>query len=70
MMRSPRAMTDLPFAEYFESLTTEIAPYGNYDTVRVDDREVEDVEAGNAKFTESALSTVTFPGGHMRALRT
>jgi uncharacterized protein YjbI with pentapeptide repeats len=65
----PRDITELPFANFLESMPGELEREARYDSVRLDAREFEDVEAGGCLFLESAFCGVTFTGGSMRRSR-
>src|SRR5690606_10689260 len=49
-MPTPRRRADLPFAGYLEAFEGEPVPSGVYDTLSVDGREFDGVDAGGARF--------------------
>ncbi|MEU9891154.1 pentapeptide repeat-containing protein [Sphaerisporangium sp. NPDC051017] len=66
---TPRELADLPYASYLEPLRGDLEQEGDYNTVHADGTVFEDAEAGNAGFTESVFSSVTFTGGRMQRAR-
>lgn len=69
-MPEPRALADLPFASYLEDHDEEhLEPGGDYNVVRFTDREFPAQTAGNARFSETAMSTVRFTDGSLRRSR-
>lgn len=69
MIRESRALSELPYSNYLDPIRGGLVPYGDYDTVHADGLVFDKVEAGNCRFTESALSMVDFTGGKLRAAR-
>jgi uncharacterized protein YjbI with pentapeptide repeats len=69
-MREPRALADLPYADYLEDHDgRDLAAGGDYNVVHIADREFPGLVAGNARFSESALSGVRFTDGSLRRAR-
>ncbi|GAA1265389.1 pentapeptide repeat-containing protein [Sphaerisporangium rubeum] len=64
-----REFDDLPYARYLEDFSGPLTREGDYDTVHVRDVEFGDVDAGNGRFLESALTSVTFEAGRYRRTR-
>ena len=68
-MTVPRELADLPYSSYL------VAPDGvpvqgdDYDTVHFENMDFSEVQAGNARFTESAFSSVSFGAGLFRRAR-
>lgn len=58
-----RELNDLPYARFLQPLDEDPEPEGDYDCVRVDDREYKEIDVRAARFNESALSRLTFAGG-------
>ncbi|MGW3497387.1 pentapeptide repeat-containing protein [Streptomyces sp. NPDC001020] len=69
MPATPRELADLPYASYLEPLRGDLEWEGDYDTIHADGNTFEEADAGSARFTESAFSSVTFDGGRMRRAR-
>ena len=68
-MKSPRNLTDLPFADELQTVDGDLELEGYYDRVRFDGSSFADADAGGARFMESALTGVTFDGGRLRRSR-
>lgn len=68
-MPAPRELADLPYARHLEPFPGELEREGDYDGVHVDQAVFEDVDAGSARFVESAFTSVAFTGGSMRRAR-
>ncbi|SDQ94796.1 pentapeptide repeat-containing protein [Thermostaphylospora chromogena] len=68
-MPTPRRRADLPFAGYLEAFEGEPVPSGVYDTLSVDGREFDGVDAGGARFVECAFSSVTFTAAKLPRAR-
>ncbi|MCL7021331.1 pentapeptide repeat-containing protein, partial [Vibrio vulnificus] len=65
----PRELTDLPFADHLRPFDGVLEPEANVDTVHLDGLDFDDVPAAGSRFTEAALSSVTFSGGRLRRSR-
>ncbi|GAA2431433.1 pentapeptide repeat-containing protein [Streptomyces macrosporus] len=68
-MPAPRELADLPYAEYLEPFDGRLERERLHDTVHVEGVEFEDADAGLARFTECAFSSVGFVGGRYRRAR-
>ena len=68
-MKSPRNLTDLPFADELHEADGDLELEGYYDRVLFDGSNFADADAGGARFMESALTGVTFDGGRLRRAR-
>lgn len=66
---APRELSELPFAAYLEPFQGELGREAVLDTVHVDGKSFDDVEAGGSRVSESALTSVVFAGGRMRRAR-
>lgn len=66
---APRELADLPFVDYLEKFSGRLQRDETYDTVLFEECDFEEPEAGNARFSESAFSTVTFGSGRVRRAR-
>ncbi|MCC9310077.1 pentapeptide repeat-containing protein [Kitasatospora sp. RB6PN24] len=64
--RAPRDLTDLPYAHRLELFEADLEREGDYEWLHIDGRAFNDIDAGMARFNESALSEVTFTGGRLR----
>ncbi|WP_432927276.1 pentapeptide repeat-containing protein [Microbispora sp. CA-135349] len=67
--REPRELGELPYADHLEPFEGRVIQGGDYDTVLFDGQEFEDADASNARFIESAFTSVTFTGGRYRRTR-
>jgi uncharacterized protein YjbI with pentapeptide repeats len=62
-------LASLPYAEYLQPLDGELKRDGDYTEVHLQDEEFDDVEVGNSRITESAITGVTFNGGSFGRVR-
>jgi uncharacterized protein YjbI with pentapeptide repeats len=67
--RAPRELSDLPYAHRLEPFIGDLEREGDYEWLRIEDRTIDDVDAGMARFNESVLSSVAFTGGRLRRAR-
>ncbi|MFC7532062.1 pentapeptide repeat-containing protein [Actinoplanes sp. GCM10030250] len=58
-----RDLASLPYARYLQPFTGDLDQGDDHVEVHVDDREFDTVSAGGSRFSESALTSVTFTGG-------
>ncbi|MFC0861769.1 pentapeptide repeat-containing protein [Sphaerimonospora cavernae] len=65
----PRELAALPYARYLEPFSGRLTQSGDYDTVLFDGQEFEEEDARDARFMESAFTSVTFTGGRYRRAR-
>lgn len=68
-MAPPRQLADLPYASHLRPFDGTTADGGDYDTVHVDGGDIDEADGRNARFIESAFSSVTFTGGRYRGAR-
>ncbi|WP_314616649.1 pentapeptide repeat-containing protein [Streptomyces stackebrandtii] len=66
---APRDLPALPYAHRLEPFTGDLDREEVYEWLHLDDRTFDDVDGGMARFSESALSSVTFTGGRFRRAR-
>jgi uncharacterized protein YjbI with pentapeptide repeats len=59
----PQSLADLPYAPYLEPPEGDLTREGDYTEIHLADAEFEELEAGNARVSESAITGVTFTGG-------
>jgi uncharacterized protein YjbI with pentapeptide repeats len=64
-----RELNELPYARFLQPLDGDPESEGDYDCVRIDDREYQQIDASHARFNESALSRVMFAGGTIAQTR-
>jgi uncharacterized protein YjbI with pentapeptide repeats len=67
--RTPRDRADLPYAAQLTVFDGRLAPDEYYDTILFDGVELEQPQAGGARFTECAFSSAAFTGGRLRRAR-
>ncbi|WP_406276067.1 pentapeptide repeat-containing protein [Nocardia sp. NBC_00881] len=67
--RMPRELDDLPYAQYLTAPEGDFEPEGDYDCVRVDGGRFDDVDVPNARFSESAFTSMVINRGSMRYTR-
>jgi uncharacterized protein YjbI with pentapeptide repeats len=65
----PTELAELPYARHLEPLPGELEREGAYDTLHADQREFREPDAGGARFTECAFTSVAFEGGRLRRAR-
>ncbi|WP_227999993.1 pentapeptide repeat-containing protein [Nocardia australiensis] len=65
----PRELEDLPYARYLKAVEGPLEPEGDYECVRLSDADIDDVDLGHARFSESAFTSVAFNRGSMRYSR-
>ncbi len=56
-------LASLPYATFLQPLDEELERDGDHSEVHIDEAEFDDVEAGGTRFSESAITAVTFTGG-------
>lgn len=66
---APRDLSELPFRHRLESFTGDLVREEDYEWLHIDGAGFDDIDAGMSRFTESALSSVTFNGGRLRRAR-
>ncbi|MEU8240838.1 pentapeptide repeat-containing protein [Actinoplanes missouriensis] len=59
----------LPYAKYLQPFTAELEIGEDYSEAHVDGTEFDGVQAGGIRFSESALTSVTFTGGNFDRVR-
>ncbi|MEU4423767.1 pentapeptide repeat-containing protein [Actinoplanes sp. NPDC024001] len=57
-------LASLPYARYLQPFTGEPEPGDDHTEVHLDDIELDNAQAGGARFAESAMTAVTFTGGN------
>jgi uncharacterized protein YjbI with pentapeptide repeats len=62
-------LTSLPYAPHLRPLDGELTRDGDHSEIHLDGVELEEVEAGGTRFSESALTAVTFAGGAFDRVR-
>ncbi|MFI6284783.1 pentapeptide repeat-containing protein [Streptomyces sp. NPDC051018] len=62
----PRTLSELPYAAHLTPFQGSLGRESDLDGVRLDGESFDGVDGGSVRFTESALSSVTFTGGRMR----
>ncbi|ANW22575.1 pentapeptide repeat-containing protein [Streptomyces clavuligerus] len=67
--RTPQDLSELPYAHRLEPFTGEPERDGDYEWAHLDGLALDDIDAGMARFSESALTSVTFTGGRLRRAR-
>ncbi|MBH0780836.1 pentapeptide repeat-containing protein [Nocardia bovistercoris] len=65
----PGDLADLPYARFLEPLDGPPEPEGDYDCAHLHALELTDPDIGNARFGESAFTSVTLHGGTLRHSR-
>lgn len=68
-MKSPRILTDLPFATDLRPFEGELEVEGDYDRIRFDGSTFTDAAAGGSRVAECGFTGVAFDGGRMRRTR-
>ncbi|MDE1674054.1 MULTISPECIES: pentapeptide repeat-containing protein [Nocardia] len=68
-VRMARELDDLPYARYLTDLDGDLEAEGDYDCVRVDGRELDDLDVRHARFSESVFTMVAFTRGSLRYSR-
>jgi uncharacterized protein YjbI with pentapeptide repeats len=68
-MKSPRSLSDLPFAAELRPFDGELELDGDYDRLRFDGSAFVDADAGGLRVMECAFTGVTFDGGQVRRSR-
>ncbi|MFI1810918.1 pentapeptide repeat-containing protein [Streptomyces sp. NPDC020422] len=66
---APRDLPSLPFAHRLEPFTAELERDEVYEWLHIDGRDFDDADGGMTRFSECALSSVTFTGGRFRRAR-
>jgi uncharacterized protein YjbI with pentapeptide repeats len=62
-------LASLPYAQYLQPFDREPARDGDHSEVHLDGVELDEVEAGGSRFSESAITAVTFTGGAFDRVR-
>ncbi|MBU2669684.1 pentapeptide repeat-containing protein [Actinoplanes bogorensis] len=62
-------LSSLPYAKFLRPLDEELERDGDYTEVHIDNAEFDEVEAGGSRFSESAITSVTFTGGSFDRVR-
>ncbi|WP_406230676.1 pentapeptide repeat-containing protein [Nocardia sp. NBC_01009] len=65
----PRELADLPYASYLKPLEGPLEQEGDYDCVQVSGADIDDVEAGHARFSEAVFTSLSINRGSMRYSR-
>ncbi|MFE7799673.1 pentapeptide repeat-containing protein [Nocardia sp. NPDC057440] len=65
----PRELADLPYASYLKPLEGPLEQEGDYDCVQVSGADIDDVEAGHARFSETVFTSLSINRGSMRYSR-
>lgn len=65
----PSELEDLPYARHLAALEGDLEPEGDYDCLHLDGGELDDVDVQNARFSESAFTSMAFNRGSMRHTR-
>ncbi|MFE7113740.1 pentapeptide repeat-containing protein [Streptomyces sp. NPDC057575] len=66
---TPRDLPSLPFAHRLEPFTDDLERDEVYEWLHIDGRTFDDTDCGMTRFSECALSSVTFTGGRFRRAR-
>jgi uncharacterized protein YjbI with pentapeptide repeats len=62
-------LASLPYARYLRPWDEELERDGDHTEVHIDDAEFDEAEAGGSRFSESAMTSVTFTGGTFDRVR-
>ncbi len=62
-------LASLPYARHLRPLTDELGHDGDHAEVHLDSAEFDDVRAGGSRFSECAMTSVTFTGGAFDGVR-
>ncbi len=62
-------LASLPYAQYLQPFTGELGRDGDHSEIHLDGVELDEVEAGGSRFSESAMTAVTFAGGAFDRVR-
>ncbi|WP_167475639.1 pentapeptide repeat-containing protein [Nocardia arthritidis] len=65
----PHQLADLPYARHLAPFDGDLEPEGDYECVHVDGRTLEDLAAGNARFTQCAFTGLVVGRGSLRFAR-
>ncbi|WP_328471730.1 pentapeptide repeat-containing protein [Actinoplanes sp. NBC_00393] len=68
-MRVARDLASLPYARYLQPFTGALEPGDDHSEIHLDDVEVDEAQAGGSRFSESAMTAVTFTGGNFERVR-
>ncbi|MGK8488698.1 pentapeptide repeat-containing protein [Nocardia asiatica] len=68
-VRMARELDDLPYARYLTDLDGDLETEGDYDCLRVDGGELDDLDLRHARFNESVFTSVEFSRGSLRFSR-
>ncbi|MFI7670531.1 pentapeptide repeat-containing protein [Nocardia sp. NPDC049526] len=65
----PNELEDLPYARYLTPLESDLEPEGDYDCVHVSGGDIDDIEAGNSRFSETVFTSLAINRGSLRFSR-
>ncbi|MFQ6395398.1 pentapeptide repeat-containing protein [Nocardia sp. KC 131] len=65
----PRELAELSYASYLKPLEGGLEQEGDYDCVQVSGADIDDVEAGHARFSETVFTSMSITRGSMRYSR-
>ncbi|WP_062981980.1 pentapeptide repeat-containing protein [Nocardia anaemiae] len=65
----PNELEDLPYARYLTRLEDDLEPEGDYDCVHITGADIDDIDAGNSRFSETVFTALAINRGSLRFSR-
>ncbi|WP_433634431.1 pentapeptide repeat-containing protein [Nocardia sp. CA-120079] len=65
----PNELEELPYARYLTPLESDLEPEGDYDCVHITGDDLDDIEAGNSRFSETVFTSLAINRGSLRFSR-
>ncbi|MEV4123856.1 pentapeptide repeat-containing protein [Nocardia sp. NPDC049707] len=65
----PNELEELSYARYLTPLESDLEPEGDYDCVHITGTDIDDIEAGNSRFSETVFTSLAINRGSLRFSR-